>query len=82
MKEKFVVVCAVSMLTVAASLAAFFVARAGAAEPAAAPQAGGTVLKIVAEDSETRIYSFRSEDHLCFVASTRGGSGVSMQCPR
>jgi hypothetical protein len=78
MKEKFLVVaCLVSILASAAAVAASLAVRAQAAAPA--PQ--DSALKIVTENSETRIYSFRSEGILCFAASTRGGSGISLQCP-
>lgn len=81
MKEKFLVVaCAVSILASAAALAAAAAARAHAAEPA--KPAADIPLKIATENYETRVYSFQSEGHLCFIASTRGGSGISMQCPR
>jgi len=80
MKEKLLlVVCAVSVLASAAALSALAAGRARAAEPAAKTADFG--LKIVAENNETRIYSFRSEGVLCFAASTRGGSGISLQCP-
>ena len=78
MKEKILAVaCAVSILASAAALAASAAARAHAAEPA---KPADSPLKIVAENNETRIYSFRSEGVLCFAASTRGGSGLSLQC--
>jgi hypothetical protein len=82
MKEKLlVVVCAASVLSSVAAVAASVAARA--AEPAAtAASLADAPLKIVTENSETRIYSFLSTGHLCFVASTRGGSGISLQCPR
>jgi acetyl esterase/lipase len=84
MKEKFLVVaCAVSVLSSAAAIAAVAAARARAAEtPAPAAPAGDSPLRIVTENYETRVYSFRSEGQLCFIASTRGGSGISLQCPR
>lgn len=79
MKEKLLVVAVtVSVLVSAAALAAVFSARAQAAD--AAPSTG-VALNVVTEDNVTRIYSFRSDGHLCFVASTRGGSGVSITCP-
>ena len=79
MKEKLLLVaCAASILASAAALAATLAARARAAEPAA--PAADSALKLVSQDNETRIDSFRSEGHLCFVASTRGGSGISLQC--
>ena len=83
MKEKFLVVaCAVSILSSAAAVAASVAARTHAAEPAeSSAPATDAALKIVTENSETRVYSFRSEGHLCFIASTRGGSGISLQCP-
>ena len=81
MKEKLLVLaCAVSILSSAAAVAASVSARARAAEPAAT--AADAPLKIVTENSETRVYSFRSEGYLCFIASTRGGSGISLQCSR
>jgi hypothetical protein len=80
MKEKFLVAaCAVSILASAAALAGSAAVRARAAEPAQPVADSG--LTIVAENNETRVYSFRSEGHLCFAASTRGGSGISLQCP-
>lgn len=78
MKEKMLLVaCAVSILASAAALAAASAARARAAEPA---KPADFPLKLVSQDNETRIYSFRSEGVLCFTASTRGGSGISLQC--
>jgi curli biogenesis system outer membrane secretion channel CsgG len=80
MKEKLLIVaCAVSILSSAAAVAASVAARTHAAEPAA--PAANADLRIVTENSETRVYSFRNEGHLCFIASTRGGSGISLQCP-
>ena len=80
MKEKLLVLaCAVSILSSAAAVAASVSARARAAEPAAT--AADAPLKIVTENNETRVYSFRSEGHLCLIASTIGGSGISLQCP-
>lgn len=79
MREKILVVaCAVSILASAAAFAALAAGRARAAEPAKAADFG---LKVVSENNETRVYSFRSEGVLCFAASTRGGSGISLQCP-
>lgn len=78
MKEKILVVaCAVAVLASAAALAATAAVRAHAAEP---KPAADFALKIVDENSETRIYSFRRDGVLCFAASTRGGSGISLQC--
>ena len=78
MKEKLLLVaCAVSVLAAAGSLTALASERARAAEPSKTEDFG---LKIVSENNETRIYSFRSEGVLCFAASTRGGSGISLQC--
>lgn len=83
MKEKFLAVaCAVSLLSSAAAVAASLAVRAQAAAPAPAARSTDEALKIVTENNETRIYSFRSEGILCFAASTRGGSGISLQCPR
>jgi hypothetical protein len=78
MKEKLLVV-ACAVLASAAALAATAAVRAHAAEPK--PAAADFVLKVIGENSETRIYSFRSEGVLCFAASTKGGSGISLQCP-
>lgn len=72
-----VVACAVSILASAAALASVAAARARAAEPA---KPADFPLKIVGQDNETRVYAFRSEGVLCFTASTRGGSGISLQC--
>ena len=77
MKEKMLAVaCAVSILASAAALAATAAGRARAAEPAK----GDFPLKTVSENNDTRVSAFRSEGVLCFVASTRGGSGISLQC--
>jgi hypothetical protein len=79
MKEKLLVVaCAVAVLSSAASLAATAAVRAHAAEP---KPAADFTLKVLSEDRETRIYTFRSEGVTCFIASTIGGSGISLQCP-
>lgn len=79
MKEKLLVVSiALSVLVSTAALAAFLSQRAQAAAPA---QPADAALKAVGQDAVTRVYSFRSEGHLCFVATTIGGSGISIACP-
>lgn len=80
MKEKLLVL-GVS-LAVLVSLAALSAAVSAHADSGAPVTPTGVELKVVTEDSVTRIYSFKDEGHLCFVASTRGGSGVSLTCPR
>lgn len=87
MKEKLLFVgCAISVISAAASVAASMAIRAQAAETAsparsiseAATPVGG--LTIIAEDNETKIYAFSYQGQKCLAASTRGGSGISLQC--
>lgn len=77
MKDKLLaVLCSAALLSSLAALLSARSARAAASDPARAPS-----LTLVAEDAETRVYSFQDAGHLCFIASTRGGSGISLQCP-
>lgn len=88
MREKLLFVgCAISVVSAAASVAASMAIKAQAAETAqsaraqseAATPTGG--LTIIAQDNETKIYTFTYQGHTCLAASTRGGSGISLQCP-
>jgi hypothetical protein len=80
MKDKLLVVSvAVSVLVSVVALGAEVSGRSPGGAPVTET---GVPLNVVTEDSVTRIYSFKDEGHLCFVASTRGGSGVSITCPR
>ncbi len=65
------------LLVAAAALAAGFTAgRAHAAAPA------GAELRLIASASGTDVFAIQYEGHACLLASTKGGAGVSLQCPR
>lgn len=77
MKNKLLTVsCAAALVASLVSLTASLTTRARAIEAAPAPFG----LTVVAQDAETRVYTFEHDGHRCFLASTRAGSGVSLQC--
>ena len=67
--------CAVSVLASAAALAAALTSRARAAEPA--PEQNMT---LIGRDHDTDVFLVRHDGISCFVASTRAGSGISINC--
>ena len=75
MKNRLLAVsCAAAVLACAAALAASLATRARAGDPA---PSGFT---IIAQDADTKVYFLEHDGHHCYLASTRGGSGVSLQC--
>lgn len=79
MKNKLPAVsCAVAVLV---SVGAWVAAQSLHARAAQAP-APSTGFTLVAQDDETRVYTFEHAGHRCFLASTKGGSGLSLQCPK
>ncbi|MFI5347034.1 MAG: hypothetical protein ACHQ51_11735 [Elusimicrobiota bacterium] len=80
MKDKLLLlVCAVSVLSSAAALAASLAVRARAAE--IDPQAAAN-MSLVAQNIDTNVYLIHAQGTTCFVASARGGSGISIQCEK
>ncbi len=72
-------------LAVAVSIAAFasaLVAAKAWAQRAAKPEPENTGLTLIGSTHDTLVYYIAYQGHTCFIASTRGGSGVSLQCPR
>ena len=70
-----------SILVIAAVAAAAAALGARWAHAAQA-QPGDLALTLIGQDRVTAVYTFSHEGHTCFIASTRGGSGISLQCPR
>ncbi|MBI3564062.1 MAG: hypothetical protein HY079_02565 [Elusimicrobia bacterium] len=68
--------CAAAVLASAGAWVAALSLHAHASE-APEPSTGFT---LVAQDDETRVYTFENAGHRCFLASTKGGSGLSLQC--
>ena len=66
---------ALCALTVAAAFGAF-ARRAHAAEPAPA------AVKLITDLRDTEVYSIKYDNQSCIMVSTKGGSGISLQCSR
>lgn len=80
MKDKLLLlVCAASLLSSAAALTATLSGRARAAD--VDPEAA-TNMKLVARNRDTEVYLVQYQGTSCFVASARGGSGISLQCDK
>lgn len=80
MKDKVLLfACASAVLASAAALTASLTGRARAADTD--PEASAN-MKVVAQNKDTEIYVVRYEGTTCFVASARGGSGISLQCEK
>ena len=72
-------ICAASLLTSVATLLVGLSARAHAAE--IDPQLAAN-MQLVAQNIDTNVYVVRAQGSTCFVASARGGSGISLQCEK
>ena len=76
MKNKLLAVaCAVSVLASAAALAAALAPRARAAEPS--PEQN---IRLIGRNAGTDVFAIRDGAVTCYVASTRAGSGISINC--
>jgi len=80
MKDKLlIVVCAASLLASAAALTAALSGRVRAAD--VDPEAPAN-MTVVAQNKDTEVYVVHYQGTTCFVASARGGSGISLQCDK
>lgn len=71
---------AVAALAVAASAGAFLAGALHAQAQPSDPEHPAAALELIAGDRDTAVYHFKHEGHTCYLASTRGGSGISLQC--
>lgn len=76
MSKKTVVAAAFALIAVAA---AFF---AGARKAQAQAPAEKSPMSLLWEDRDTSVYFLQHEGHNCFVATTRGGAGITISCPK
>jgi hypothetical protein len=67
----------VAVVVLSAVSAAAFLAGARKVQAAPAP---GAPLEFIGGDRDTSVYYFKHEGRSCYVATTRGGSGISLQC--
>ena len=74
-KKKASAVVVAAAAAVSAAVASFLVPRR-----AQAGQTGGAPLEFIGGDRDTSVYYFKHEGRSCYVATTRGGSGISLQC--
>lgn len=80
MKDKLlIVVCAASLLASAAALTATLSSRVRAAD---VDPESPTNMTLVAQNKDTEVFVVRYQGSTCFVASARGGSGISLQCDK
>lgn len=57
-------------------------APAAPAEPQPQAQTQNTGLELIGSSRDTLVYYINYQGHSCFIASSRGGAGVSLQCQR